>query len=422
MTDIKLFNINRRLIIALASAVILLAAYFALNRPTINISSLPAETAAASPVNIIIASDLHYLAPELTDHGSFFETHINSSDGKLMEYIDELTEAFVFEVIQQHPDALVLSGDLSYNGAEESHRALAGKLRRIEEAGIPVLVIPGNHDVNTGNAARFEGESFVRLKSADAKLFQEIYADFGIDEAISTAPDTLSYIYPLRADLWLLMLDTSSKLDNRVTDRTMRWVKNALQCAEDNGARVIAVSHQNLYAHHALFNQGYRIENADTLTALYEKYSVLCNLSGHMHIQSEKSEGIPEILTSALSIVPCHYGVVTYAGDELDYSLHSVDVSSWAQTQGIDDENLLNFASYAEEFFEASGRNLIIREFENIDLSDADLAILADTFAEINRKFFTGEEVLKADYEDGLALWDAQEVSLHQIYLNSITK
>ena len=75
----------------------------------------------ADPVTLLVATDLHYLAPELTDHGPCFERSITHGDGKVMAYSEELVEAFVTQVIDRHPDALILSGDLSFNGARKSH-------------------------------------------------------------------------------------------------------------------------------------------------------------------------------------------------------------------------------------------------------------------------------------------------------------
>ena len=43
---------------------------------------------------IMVATDLHYLAPELTDHGAYFMKMIESADGKVMAYSEELLEAF----------------------------------------------------------------------------------------------------------------------------------------------------------------------------------------------------------------------------------------------------------------------------------------------------------------------------------------
>lgn len=49
----------------------------------------------------MIATDLHYLSPKLTDHGSFFTSLIENADGKTMAYSEEVTEAFVDTVIEK---------------------------------------------------------------------------------------------------------------------------------------------------------------------------------------------------------------------------------------------------------------------------------------------------------------------------------
>ena len=110
---------------------------------------------------LITATDLHYLSPALTDHGAYFEDMIRHSDGKVMDRIEELTDAFLDQVLDAAPDALVLTGDLTFNGARQSHEALARKLEALTGAGIPVLVIPGNHDLENRDAARFHGGGFM---------------------------------------------------------------------------------------------------------------------------------------------------------------------------------------------------------------------------------------------------------------------
>ena len=46
------------------------------------------------------------------------------------------------QVIAEKPSALVLSGDITMNGEKINHEELARKLGKVQEAGIPVLVIP----------------------------------------------------------------------------------------------------------------------------------------------------------------------------------------------------------------------------------------------------------------------------------------
>ncbi len=64
----------------------------------------------------IIATDIHYLARSLTDGGSRFQYMVEHGDGKIVTYIDQITDAFLEEVFIQKPDILILSGDLTLDG------------------------------------------------------------------------------------------------------------------------------------------------------------------------------------------------------------------------------------------------------------------------------------------------------------------
>ena len=105
------------------------------------------------PPKIIIASDLHVLAKGLTDGGAVFTKKMD--DGKTTLYSGEIVEAFLDEVLVERPDALVLSGDLTFEGERLSHLELAGMLKKVQDAGIQVLAIPGNHDINNPRASAY---------------------------------------------------------------------------------------------------------------------------------------------------------------------------------------------------------------------------------------------------------------------------
>ena len=175
---------------------------------------------------LIVATDLHYIAPELTDHGAYFERMIENADGKVTEFIEELTDSFLAEVIRRKPDALILAGDLTFNGARLSHTALADKLHAVSDTGIPVLVIPGNHDLENEDAARFRGESFTRVENVTAEDFASIYYDFGLAQAASRDSASLSYTVEINPLLRVLMLDVNTEdSPNRVREETLSWVE-----------------------------------------------------------------------------------------------------------------------------------------------------------------------------------------------------
>ena len=90
-------------------------------------STLPS---AAQPMTLVIATDLHYLAPELHDHGERFQRLIEESDGKLTAESESIVDQFIQEMLMKKPQAVILSGDLTFNGEKLSHQKLAQKLQR----------------------------------------------------------------------------------------------------------------------------------------------------------------------------------------------------------------------------------------------------------------------------------------------------
>lgn len=372
---------------------------------------------------VLTATDLHLIAPELTDHGPFFTRMIQEGDGKLTEYSDEIADAFLDRVIELEPEALILTGDLSFNGAPESHRCLAEKLSRVEKAGIRVLVLPGNHDVYCRNAARFEGDGFERIPSADSDGFREIYAEFGFAEAVLADTDSLSYMAEINENTWALMLDTNTAHDPCGLSReSLRWIERALGKARRNGVTVLAAGHQNLYQH-SLFSSGYVIEQHEELAALFRRYGVNLFLSGHMHIQHILTEsGLTEIATSALSLSPCHYGVLKAEDGAISYRAEELDVSSWALKQGKSDGNLLRFKDYADQAMDRRALSQSRESLEGRGYSEEELEELSRFAAALNAAYFAGDlrEIPSLDPEGALLRRWKDSGTVHGWYLGTL--
>ncbi|MFR5787192.1 MAG: metallophosphoesterase family protein [Christensenellales bacterium] len=306
---------------------------------------------------LFTATDLHYIAPTLTDNGAFFTDLIEQGDGKAMAYSDALIEAFVAQVIAEKPDALILSGDLTFNGARASHEALSLRLARVRDAGIPVFVLPGNHDLNSSSAARFEGDGYTRVDGVTAGEFAVLYHAFGFDGALSRDADSLSYVAALSDDLRLLMLDVNtSAAPNAVLKGTLSWARRQLMQAQADGCRVVAVSHQNLIDHSGLLSSGFTIRNADALRRLYAVSPVLCNLSGHIHLQhmGQTDSGLWDIATSVAGRFAESIRCADADGGRADLPHRArPPVSTGRRRRGLSDPNLLDFAAYSADFFRA---------------------------------------------------------------------
>ena len=376
------------------------------------------------PIELIIANDIHYISPTLVNysaHDVVGEMHPVSRDGKIVHYIPEITDAFLAEVIEKKPKALILAGDLTMNGAIVSHTELASKLQAVKNAGIDVLAIPGNHDVDK-TAVDYSGNELKEAAAADSAKYIELYEPL-IPETVSRDNTSLSYVYEASETLWVLMLDTNTYGQNYVKDTTLAWAEEQLAAAQSKNIDVIAVSHQNLYAHSTMLSFGYRLYNADKLQALYEKYSVRCNFSGHIHIQSIiDDKEVPEIATSSMAITGTHYGKIVYNGKQINYSAESVNVSAYAESIGSNNQDLLDFANYAEDYFKLCAR---LQVSADSDISKekytaAEINLMKDTYAEINTAYFEGRPIDESKHKDGIFLWRLDKESFVTKYIDSM--
>lgn len=368
----------------------------------------------------VIASDLHYIAPELTDGGVAYQQVLKNGDSKFMPWVEEITDAFLDEVLSDPPDVVLLTGDLTFNGAEISHRRLCEKLKRLEDAGIPVLVLPGNHDVYNGNAGRYRGGDFERVPFATGESFAEIYRDFGPGEALSVDSDSLSYVAQLGDHVRIMMLDENTLHDFcGLSEQTFRWIEARLQEAREQGQLVLVAGHQNLFRH-SIFRGGYVIEGAERLQELLRRYEVPLCLSGHLHTQHIRTEnGLTEIATSALCSYPCQYALLTAADGQLRYETRRLDLAAWAERNGRSEAVFQSFAEAAGEYMDA---HFTPSDMAPLVDDPALWAELLEYLQALNRAYFSGDlrEIAALDPDGELAgLW-AQENGMTAWYLRSI--
>lgn len=404
---------------------------------TIEALQLPDLTTETNTVNpeIIIASDLHYLAKELTDFGGAFQMISESDDGKMVSYVWEITDAFLDQVIERRPQVLILAGDLTLNGERISQEVLAQQLERVENAGIPVVVIPGNHDINNSNAASYKGNDKVPTEPTNPEQFAKIYEKFGYGEAISRDPASLSYIYELTDGTWLLMLDScqyegGSKVGGMIRSDTYHWMDLVLEQAWNDDRQVLAVGHHNLFDESRIYEEDCTIEHSEELEAKLDEWGVGLYLSGHLHVQHYKSSKnkyyeIDEIVTSALSVSPCQFGVLQFFGPKhYFYHTETTDVSGWADKKGNPDRNLQDFQAYADEYLQRGFYNKARNELQGKDLSQDDIKGMSELYAVLNVQAVEGKAYEIRDYVKGsrfYQMWQEYDrTSTLCMYMNEI--
>ena len=363
-------------------------------------------------LNIMVATDLHYLSKSINDGGEAFCNVMSKGDGKVMTYIEEIVDAFVLEVIKRKPDALILLGDLTFNSERISHIELAAKLDNIVGAGVPVYLIPGNHDINHERCMGFRGSEVYKVESVSAKEFQEIYHNCGYSHAEYFDKTSASYVAKLSKSLYVIMLDTNSYGQNYLGEQALIWLEDVLKEISKPDVHILGVSHQNLLEHNFMFTEGFMIKNAQRIEELYKKYNVKLNLSGHMHIQHIEDRGVAEIVTSSLAVAPNHFANILYDGKSFKYLTQSLEV------EAVD-----GFKSISRHEFDGVGERQLVRLFKTHgfeDISESDIDKMGKAFVKMNEKYFAGEIFDVDEFEEGIKLWEEQPESFTSVYIKSI--
>lgn len=376
---------------------------------------------------IVIMTDIHYLAKSLTDEGDMFQAMVEHGDGKLTNYVWEITDAAFEEIKLLSPDVLILSGDLSLEGEKKSHEELAGKLDELEKAGITVVVIPGNHDINNPSASAYSGGDRYPAEPTSPKDFTGIYSEFGYREASSRDSHSLSYTYDLGPAMRLLMLDTCqyeprNKVGGMIKTETYEWISRQLQEADEDSAILLPIAHHNLLEESKVYVDDCTIEHSEELIHMLEEDNIPLFVSGHLHVQhfmQHNDIGISEVVTSSLTTPPCQYGVLDYMEDEtFSYYTRQVDMEKWARKNQSKDENLLNFNTYSPPVLKRIFYNQAYDAMKDsaeeetgslfVKLTESQKQQMAKVYGDINAACYGGrayEVVDETVKEPGYAMW-----------------
>ena len=113
---------------------------------------------------------MHYLSPTLSGDNHFFGTPSANFDGKVIHYSDEVTRAFLAEAEEKQPDLVILSGDLTLNGAAQSHREMAAYLQQLQ-----VVLVPEEYE-------RYCDAEIAKILARFEQTGRLISCDYELDE------------------------------------------------------------------------------------------------------------------------------------------------------------------------------------------------------------------------------------------------
>lgn len=280
---------------------------------------------------IWLLSDPHLLAESLHDDGPAFESMQDTTSGKKLTGQETDLRSFIELVCEKKPAALVVTGDLTFNGEFYSLKRFEELCAPLQKAGINLLVVPGNHDIDDSWACRFKGSERFAAKQISTTAWQTIFADT-YQNSLSRDPSSLAYSYKI-GYYRLLLLDSciyaplptaaSPVMGGNIAKGQADWIKRQLQEAKANDESVLAFLHHNLLVHNKVVFQNIVVDNYKAINAILKKGPVRAIFSGHSHAQNIVwGSYYPEISTSAFCMTDQGYGIATLDEHQLVYQRH----------------------------------------------------------------------------------------------------
>ena len=254
--------------------------------------------------SIIVMSDIHVMAPQLLENRcTAYENYLNQ-DPKLLEYSGEVLEYLVGETLQRNPDLVIIPGDLTKDGELVSHQLVVSILEKLRSAGIPVIVVPGNHDIDNPEGYYFNGDNTRPAERTSPEQFKELYADFGYNQAYATDPASLSFVCEPLQGLVLLCIDTNKYEENlylekgdaknynqtsgRIRPATLTWMLAEADKARAEGKQVVLVQHHNIVQHHdaqSTLQSDYIVADYENVSKQLMQHGIHMAFTGHTHLQ-----------------------------------------------------------------------------------------------------------------------------------------
>lgn len=255
--------------------------------------------------NIFVMSDIHVMAPELlVEKGAAFEKYVKT-DPKLLEESGEVLHTLADIVLDKKPDLVLIPGDLTKDGEMVSHQLVVSILDRIRTAGIPVIVIPGNHDINDPEGVYYIGDNTRHAERTSPEQFAQLYRNYGYARPDAVRdPASLSFACEPLEGLVLICLDSNRYEDNlfvengdsidhnqtggRLRPATLEWMWRQADAARAAGKQVVAMQHHNAVEHfdgQAKIQAPYVVDNYQTVAEEMMEHGIHLVITGHQHLQ-----------------------------------------------------------------------------------------------------------------------------------------
>lgn len=356
-----------------------------------------------------VISDTHLIADSLHDHGQAFSQMQKTSQGKDLYYQETALSAFVRMAQKKKPAAIIVTGDVTFNGERVSAEKFAEIFKPLEET--QLLVLPGNHDIYDGWAREFRGKKQYYAGQISPRMWRNIFKT-SYKNAVSVDDKSLAYSVQLNPNYLLILTDSNDygKEESTTAPATAgflgreqrRWIKAQLQYASENNLQVIFCMHHNLYAHNPAVNKGYVVDDYRELRKLLAQYNVKLVFSGHIHAQNIMLPQDPcpatEVVTASFCSNDQGYGVVKVSPKEVSYTCYHFKMKDYLTDKEKQNWTLTHFHDYLKNIqLGTISAELMQKDlYQNHDDLDT-VRKMGRLFGEMNYHFFTGKNHIESE-------------------------
>lgn len=373
-----------------------------------------------------VISDTHLIADSLHDDGQAFSQMQKTSQGKDLYYQETALSAFVRMAEEKKPAAIIVTGDVTFNGERVSAERFAEIFKPLTKT--KLLVLPGNHDIYDGWAREFHGKKQYYAGQISPRMWRNIFRT-SYETAVSVDNSSLAYSVQLNPDYLLILADSNDygKEESSTAPATAgflgkeqrKWIKEQLQYASQNNLRVIFCMHHNLYAHNPAVNKGYVVDDYRELRKLLAQYNVKLVFSGHIHAQNimspQNSCPATKVVTTSFCSNDQGYGVVKVSPKEISYTCHHFEMKDYLTDKEKQNWTLTHFHDYLENIQLGTISAELMQEdlYRNHDDLKS-VRQMGRLFGEMNYHFFTGKNHIDFD--------ELQKLKKSEIYQRLISE
>lgn len=302
-------------------------------------------------VKIAIMSDIHTMSERLVvKDGAAIEKYA-ASDSRMVRQSADILSTAIGQITAQHPDVVMISGDLTKDGERVSHELMASQLERLKAKGIKVLVIPGNHDISNANAKYYDGDDVRPAATINRNEFRQIYQHFGYGNDAVTDSASLSYAIEPVKGLVVIGIDSNRDEENlliargdsidtyhtagRIKASTLQWIADRAREARAQGKRVVAMMHHHLIEHfdsEARLLKNYVVADNERVAHTLVEAGIHTIFTGHLHISDIArayigGDSITEVATGSMVFYPFHYRTATInlADSTISIGTHQIE-------------------------------------------------------------------------------------------------